>query len=82
MLTPAMVKSARHLASLSVDDLAGLAEIGTITLKRFESGSSTSAMTQERLAKGLAKAGVTVIPNGVDGQGPGVRLTHPIEVHE
>lgn len=78
MLSPALVKAARHLAGLSVEDLAVLAEIAAITVKRFESGVNASPSTLERLAEGLAKAGVTVIPNGADGRGPGVRLTKPL----
>jgi transcriptional regulator with XRE-family HTH domain len=78
MLTPALVKAARYLAGLSTYDLSMLAGVGEITVKRFESGVSMSPSTLERLGEGLAKAGVAVIPNGADGQGPGVRLTKPL----
>lgn len=74
MLTPALVKAARYLAGLSTKDLSKLAKVGEITVKRFESGVSMSPSTLERLAEGLERAGVTVIPNGAEGQGPGVRL--------
>lgn len=82
MLTPALVKAARYLAGLSVEDLAKLAQVGTITLKRFESGVNASPSTLEHLTEGLIKAGVTIIPNAADGQGPGVRLTKPIDIGE
>jgi transcriptional regulator with XRE-family HTH domain len=78
MLSPALVKAARYLVGLSVEDLARLAEVGEITVKRFESGVNASPSTLERLAEGLAKAGVTLISDGADGGGPGVRLTQPL----
>lgn len=80
MLTPAILKAARALAGLSVQDLADHAQVAMITLKRVESGVRASAITQERLEAGLTKAGVTVILNGSDGMGPGVRLTQSIDV--
>lgn len=73
-----LLKAARSLAGLSVDDLARLAQVGVATVKRAESGAKVSHFTEQRLAGGLAKAGVTIIPDGSDGQGPGVRLTSPL----
>lgn len=73
-----MLKAARALAGLSVEDLGKVAKVGQITIKRLESGLNASAETHARLVVGLNKAGVTLVSNGADGHGPGVRLTNPL----
>lgn len=73
-LTAPVLKAARALAGLSAQEFADLAQVGVATVKRVEGGMKVSRFTHQRLANGLIRAGIILIPDGVDGEGPGVRL--------
>lgn len=78
-LAAPVLKAARALAGLSAQEFADLAQVGVATVKRVEGGMKVSRFTHQRLTNGLIKAGVTIIPNGDGGRGPGVRLSSPVE---
>jgi transcriptional regulator with XRE-family HTH domain len=73
--TRAQMKAARALLGLTADDLAGLAGLHVVTVRRFESeasGKGTHAATLAALAGALEEAGVAFIAE--NGGGAGVRL--------
>ena len=74
LLTPAQIRAARHLASLSQADIAGATGLSLPTVKRAEServvSVSEDAIAAIRAA--LEAAGVIFVEE--NGDGPGVRL--------
>jgi transcriptional regulator with XRE-family HTH domain len=74
LLTPAQIRSARHLASLSQADIAEATGLSIPTVKRAESERVVS-VSEEAIAAiraALESAGVEFIAE--NGGGPGVRL--------
>ena len=72
--TPAQIRAARHLASLSQADIAGVTGLSLPTIKRAESERVVS-VSEEAIAAiraALESAGVIFVEE--NGEGPGVRL--------
>jgi transcriptional regulator with XRE-family HTH domain len=80
MIYPVQIRAARSLLGMGQDELAALASISVITLKRLEAAGIQirgSAQTLSRLQRALEAAGIVFIDqNGA--QGPGVRLRDPL----
>jgi transcriptional regulator with XRE-family HTH domain len=75
MIYPLQIRAARALLSLGQEELASLASVSVITLKRLEAARSEirgSAQTYSKLQRALEGAGIIFIDQ--DGAGPGVRL--------
>ena len=74
MASPEQLRAARAILGLSQPDVAALAKVSTMTLKRAEGsakpGASLDAIAAIRAA--LEAAGVIFVPS--NGEGPGVRL--------
>ena len=80
MIYPVQVRAARSLLGISQDELARLAAIGVVTLKRLEAAGTEirgSAQTIARIQQALERAGIIFIDQN-DEAGPGVRLRHPL----
>ena len=74
MITPAQIKGARAMLSLSQVGLARLAGISKTGLTNIESGASDpKASTLDKIHRALEAAGVEFIAE--NGGGPGVRLS-------
>jgi predicted transcriptional regulator len=80
MIYPVQVRAARGLLGMGQGELATLASISIVTVKRLEAAGIQirgSAQTLSRLQRALEGAGVVFIEqNG--SQGPGVRLRDPL----
>jgi len=80
MIYPVQVRAARGLLGMGQEELAALASISVVTLKRFEAAGIEirgTASTHSRLQRALEGAGIVFIEqNGA--QGPGVRLRDPL----
>jgi predicted transcriptional regulator len=80
MIYPVQVRAARGLLGMGQEELASLASVSVITLKRFEAAGVDirgSAQTHRRLQRALEAAGIIFIEQ--DGsRGPGVRLRDPL----
>lgn len=78
MTTPAQLRAARHLLSLSQEDVAQATGLSLPTIKRAESNRevSVSISAVEAIRAALEAAGVQFIQQ--NGGGPGVRLKQPL----
>ena len=80
MIYPVQIRAARGLLGMGQEELANLASISVITLKRFEAAGTEvrgTASTHLRLQRALEAAGIIFIDQ--DGsRGPGVRLRNPL----
>ena len=80
MIYPIQIRAARGLLGLSQEELARLASIGVVTVKRLEAAGTEirgSAQTMARIQQALERAGIIFIDQ--DGHtGPGVRLRQPL----
>lgn len=74
MITPAQIRAARHLASLSQADIAAATGLSLPTIKRAESEREVSVSTEavSAIKAALEAAGIEFIPP--NGSGAGVRL--------
>lgn len=74
MLTPAQLRAARHLLSLSQADIVKATGLSLPTIRRAESDRDVSVSDQAIAAiqRALEAAGVIFVPE--NGEGPGVRL--------
>jgi DNA-binding transcriptional regulator YiaG len=80
MIYPVQIRAARGLLGMGQEELAGLASISIITLKRFEAARTEvrgAASTHLRLQRALEAAGIVFIDQTAT-QGPGVRLREPL----
>jgi transcriptional regulator with XRE-family HTH domain len=80
MIYPVQIRAARGLLGMGQEELASLATISVVTLKRLEAAGIRirgSAQTLSRLQRALEGVGIVFIEQ--DGaQGPGVRLRDPL----
>jgi transcriptional regulator with XRE-family HTH domain len=80
MIYPVQIRAARGLLGMGQEELAELASISVVTVKRLEAAGTLirgSAQTLNRLQRALERAGIEFIEqNG--SQGPGVRLRDPL----
>lgn len=80
MIYPVQIRAARGLLGMGQEELASLALVSVITVKRLEAAGIQirgSAQTFNRLQRALEGAGIIFIEQ--DGaQGPGVRLRDPL----
>ena len=74
MTTPAQIRAARSLLALSQPDVAQMAGVSSMTVKRAEGSGSppASSAAVAAIRKSLEKVGVEFIAE--NGGGPGVRL--------
>jgi len=80
MIYPIQIRAARSLLGMGQEELAELAAISVVTVKRIEAAGSEikgSAQTYARMKLALEKAGIIFI-NQNDDEGPGVRLKKPV----
>jgi transcriptional regulator with XRE-family HTH domain len=64
MLRPAQCRAARGLLGISQEELAKLAGIRVLALRRFETGKTDPrASTRDRIEKALTDAGVELFEN-------------------
>ena len=75
-LTVAQCRAARALLGWSIGDLAEAAQVGVMTVNRFEAGQAVRGASAARLTAALDAAGVDLIVAGEAsaGGGEGVRL--------
>lgn len=76
-MTPQQSRMARAALGLSVNDLAGLANVRAMTVSNFERGGGCYASTVAKLQAALEAGGAVFVANGeasLSG-GPGVRLS-------
>lgn len=80
MIYPVQIRGARGLLGMGQEELAALASVSVVTVKRLEAAGTRirgSAQTLSRLQLALEKAGIEFIQqNG--SHGPGVRLRDPL----
>ncbi|MFC1672740.1 multiprotein-bridging factor 1 family protein [Pseudomonadota bacterium] len=80
MIQSSQCRAARALLQWSQQELAVRANLGVVTVRKFENQKSTPHPgTVELLSKAFEAAGVAFIDGG--GQGPGVRLVAQEEGH-
>lgn len=74
MPSPAQIRAARHLLSLSQSDIASATGLSLPTIKRAESNRDVPVSEQavEAIQRALEAAGVIFVEE--NGEGPGVRL--------
>jgi transcriptional regulator with XRE-family HTH domain len=80
-LSVAQCRSGRALLGWSLGDLAKAADLGIMTLNRFEGGQAVSSASLDKIAHALTAAGITFIAPGeasLQG-GEGVRLVRPAQ---
>ena len=80
MVNPAQIRGARALLGMRQQELADLASMSVVTLKRLEAAGTTvrgSARTIASLQRALEEAGIVFIDQNND-LGPGVRLKKPL----
>lgn len=80
MIYPVQVRAARGLLGMGQEELAALASISIVTLKRLEAAGTEirgAASTHLRLQRALEGAGIIFIEQSAT-QGPGVRLRDPL----
>ena len=79
MLYPIQIRAARSLLGMGQRELAELASISVVTVKRLEAAGVTikgSAQTNSSIQIALEKAGIVFIDQD-EKKGPGVRLKNP-----
>jgi predicted transcriptional regulator len=77
VITSAQCRAARALLAMTQAELATLAGVSALAIKRFEKGSDPRASTRDRIERAVIDAGVVLIEAGVVSPadaGPGVRL--------
>ena len=80
MVYPIQIRAARILLNLSQNDLAKLASLSVVTIKRVEAAGTDfrgRAKTIVQIQRALEAAGAVFIDESQT-EGPGVRLRHPI----
>jgi len=80
MIYPVQVRAARSLLGMGQEELARLASMSVVTVKRLEAAGTEmrgSAKTMSRIQRALESAGIIFIDQD-DTNGPGVRLKRPI----
>ncbi|BGE84649.1 MULTISPECIES: helix-turn-helix domain-containing protein [Methylosinus] len=71
-MLPVQCRMARTALSLSVKQLADLADVSTNTVSRLEAGEELKPRTVAAIRAALESAGVIFVAE--NGEGPGVRL--------
>ncbi len=76
-LSVGQCRAARALLNWTIGELAEAAEVGVMTVNRFESGRAVSAASMEAIASALSDTGIAFLAAGEASQsgGEGVRLT-------
>ena len=80
MVYPIQIRAARMLLGLSQQELAKLASLSVVTVKRVEAAGRKfrgTAETSARMRRALDAAGVVFIDEDST-SGPGVRLKYPV----
>ena len=76
MMNGTQCKMARAALGWTTRDLAERAQVGIMTISRFEAGTGeTYPATKAAIARALENAGISFIPE--NGEGAGVRLRKP-----
>ena len=77
MPTEAQIRAARAILGLSQPEVAKMAGLSTMTIKRAEGAGKPSASSEARetIGRALESAGVVFVEE--NGEGPGVRLRKP-----
>jgi transcriptional regulator with XRE-family HTH domain len=76
MITPAQCRAARGLVDWTQQKLADRAQVGVVTIRQVEAGSSAPRRATLHVIQGaFESAGVEFINDGAGG--PGVRLRRP-----
>jgi transcriptional regulator with XRE-family HTH domain len=65
-LTRNQLRAARALLALKQEELAALAQIATVTVRRYESGSSVTKTTIEKMRRAVESAGALLIEPGIE----------------
>ena len=79
MINPAKIRAARSLLGMRQHELAELASLSVVTLKRLEAAGTEikgSARTFNKLQQALEDSGIIFIDQD-DKHGPGVRMRDP-----
>lgn len=75
-MSPAQCRAARALLAWTQDDLAKAAEVGVVTIRMYEGGTSQPRRAiLAALRRALEEAGISFISRG---GGPGVRLREDV----